>query len=33
MWFIKKTAKNVWDASKKIIDGRSKVEKIIDEIC
>ena len=34
MWFssIKETAKNVWNASKQMIDKRSPAEKLIDEI-
>lgn len=33
MWFnIKETAKNMWNASKQMIDKRTPVQKLIDEI-
>ena len=32
MWLLKKTAENVWNASKNLVDSRSPVEKLIDSI-
>lgn len=32
MWFLKKTAENVWNASKNLVDNRTEVEKLIDTI-
>lgn len=32
MWYIKKTAESVWNASKNLIDKRSNVQKVIDSI-
>ena len=32
MWFIKKTAKDVWNASKNLLDGRTPVQILIEDI-
>lgn len=32
MWYFKKTAESVWNASKNLIDKRTPVQKLIDSI-